>query len=209
LHKQKAQQAHSRNVDWVKTLVQKGVDPQRGGRGWQPQDLVYRRHAPKAETLHCLVLDCSGSMLAHHNLSLAKGLLLQWVEGFYQRRDRLVVLGFNGQKVQLLQPARKAVAFNEDWISAIKGGGGTPATLGLGKADEILQQAKRKQPGLRTGLWLLTDGRFNPLPSRPEYADQCTVVDFENRAVPLRRAQQIAQLWQSDYFVAAEFYETP
>ncbi|MCM8564420.1 vWA domain-containing protein [Thauera linaloolentis] len=154
--------------------------------------------------LHCILLDCSASMLQGRRLALAKGLLLRWTAGFYRRREDLAVIGFSGQQARVLQPPRKAVAFNEAWIAAIPGGGGTPARSAVALADALLRKRRRSTPEQHVALWLLTDARFDDIPPRPRDADICTVVDFDDAAVALGRAARIGSAWGADVVRAAD-----
>ncbi len=154
--------------------------------------------------MHCLLLDCSGSMLKRHNLALAKGLLLQWTRQLYRQRGELAVIGFAGGQARLLQPPRKVVAFNDAWIGAIGGGGGTPLAAAVALADQVLEQARRRAPDMKIGLWLLSDGRFSQFPERPTQADFCVIVDFENSPLPLGRGARLARLWDAEHVRAEE-----
>lgn len=132
------------------------------------------------------------------NLARAKGLLLSLMEEAYQRRDHVALLCFAGDVVELRLPPRRASAWNDDWVAPIAAGGGTPLALGVQRADQLLAHSAARQ----RWLWLLTDGRSNEAPARPEAADIACVVDFEAARVPLRRAQQLAERWEARYLVA-------
>ncbi|GGK07284.1 vWA domain-containing protein [Pseudomonas matsuisoli] len=155
----------------------------------------------KAESgvLHCVVLDCSGSMLKRRSLSLAKGLLTRWSARIYRERGELMVIGFSGSRAHVLRHPGKAIAFNERWIRPIEGGGASPATSGMALAERILASVKRKTPGKATFLWFLSDGRFDPLPECPRYADTIGLVDFESASVPLGRMSRLAMQWSASY----------
>lgn len=179
-------------ADWPRTLAAKGR------AALAPEHLRFHRRPVAAGRLHCLVLDCSGSMLKHDNLSLAKGLLLRWTQRLYRERAELAVIGFGGGGARVLQSPRRAVAFNDDWIGGIGGGGGTPVAAALQLAEQLMARWRRRTPGRQQGLWLLTDGRFDALPPRPCHADFCVVVDFESETVALGRAARIAEAWQAE-----------
>jgi magnesium chelatase subunit ChlD-like protein len=168
------------------------------------EHLHFHRQAAEGGLLHCLLLDCSGSMLKRSNLALAKGLLLRWSEQIYRQRGELAVIGFAGNQARLLQRPHKAVAYSDAWIAAIGGGGGSPLASGLALAERTLARVRKSAPGKRIGLWLLSDGRFSQLPARPRQADFCVLVDFENQPVPLGRAAQIARLWGAEHVRAAD-----
>ena len=169
-----------------------------------PDALLFEhlRHQPRASSageLHCLLLDCSASMLKRGNLALAKGLLVQLGEQLYRRRSELAVIAFAGREARVLQAPRKVAAFNTAWIAPIAGGGGSPLARGVQAAEQLLARAQRQKPGQRRYLWLFSDGRLQTLPPRPRHADECRVVDFDNAAVPLGRSARLAELWAAHY----------
>lgn len=186
-------------IHWPRTLLHKGPGVLR------VEHLHYQRRASTAGELHCLLLDCSGSMLKRRNLALAKGLLLQLSEQLYRRRSELAVIAFAGREARMLQAPRKVAAFNTDWIAPIAGGGGSPLLSGLAQAERLLARAQRQKPGQRRYLWLFSDGRLQALPPRPRHADECLVVDFDHAALPLGRTARIAELWGAQYWHAEQW----
>lgn len=137
-------------------------------------------------------------MLKRRNLALAKGLLLRWSEQIYHQRGELMVIGFSAGQARLLCKPQKARLSSHVWIDAIGGGGGSPVAAALALAERTLAKVRRAAPGKRIGFWLLSDGRFDPLPACPPPADFRVVVDFDNAAVPLGRAARIARLWDAE-----------
>ena len=190
--------AASPHIHWPRTLLSKG------SAALLAEHLRFHPQASESGLLHCLLLDCSGSMLKRSNLALAKGLLLCWSEQIYRQRGELAVIGFAGGQARLLQRPQKAVAYNDAWIAEIGGGGGSPATNAVQLAEQTLAKVRKSAPGKQIGLWLLSDGRFSQLPERPRHADFCVVVDFENQPVPLGRAAQIARLWGAEHLRAVD-----
>lgn len=190
--------AVNQRIHWPRTLLNKQTAP------LLAEHLRFHRQASANGLLHCLLLDCSGSMLKRSNLALAKGLLLRWTEQIYRQRGELAVIGFAGTQARLLQRPQKAVPYNDAWIAAIGGGGGSPAVSAVQLAEQTLAKVRKAAPGKKIGLWLLSDGRFNQLPERPRYADFCVVVDFENQPLPLGRAAQIARLWDAEHLRAVD-----
>lgn len=161
-----------------------------------PDHLRFHRRQPSAGVMHCLVLDCSGSMLKGRNLSLAKGLLMHWSGRIYQERGQMAVIGFSGEGAKVLQSPTRAGPRNEQWIRPIAGGGGTPVAAGLRLAEQLVTRARRGKP-LTVVLWLLSDGRFDPLPLRPGFADTVGLVDFESTRVRLGRMPRLANAWDA------------
>lgn len=144
-------------------------------------------------------------MLKRNNLALAKGLLVQLSEQLYRRRSELAVIVFAGRQAQVLQTPRRVAAFNLAWIAPIGGGGGSPLESAVAEAERLLAQARRRAPGQRRYLWLLSDARFPALPARPRHVDECWVLDFDNAAVPLGRAERIAEHWAAQYCLAEQW----
>ena len=164
----------------------------------QSEHLRYRRPPVGSATLHCVLLDMSASMLQGRKLALAKGCLLALTELFYRRRERLAVIGFAGPQAQLLRAPCKVAAFNAEWIAPLQGGGATPVQSAVALVEALLRQQKAVKPGLLASVWLLTDGRFDPLPARPQGADSCHIVDFEQEAVALQRCARLARDWGAE-----------
>ncbi|MDQ7989447.1 MAG: hypothetical protein REI09_07405, partial [Candidatus Dactylopiibacterium sp.] len=183
-------------IDWIRTLAAKGP---------APLAAAHLRHRPPhtgGAMLHCVLLDCSASMLRGQRLALAKGLLQAWGAHCYRRRETLAVIGFSGDAARLIRAPAKATA-RQDWIAPIAGGGGSPAHAAIALAEHVMARHRRQAPGAHITLWLLSDARFQPLPPRPALADQCTVIDFDTGARALGRARQLAQAWQAGYAPAA------
>jgi magnesium chelatase subunit ChlD-like protein len=159
----------------------------------------YRQRRSVGTPLHCLILDCSTSMLKQHNLSLAKGLLQTFVERLYQQRAKVCVIGFGYGGVRVLQTPQRASHVNEGWIAPIQGGGGSPASEAVKRADQLLERYRKRFPDAVIELSLLSDGRFKKLPDQPQHADQLNVIDFEADAVRLYRAKLLAAVWRAEY----------
>ncbi len=134
-------------------------------------------------------------------LARAKGLLLAMMEEAYRGRHQVALLCFSGTGVQLQLSPRRAAVWNDAWVNPIGGGGGTPLSLGIASAEQLL----RRSHASRRLLWLLTDGRSREAPARPASADAIGVIDFEAARLPLARAAQLAQAWDADYRHHAEW----
>ncbi|ASJ71831.1 vWA domain-containing protein [Granulosicoccus antarcticus] len=190
----------SRRIHWPRTLAAKrtarlGVE-----------HLRFKQEAQGSDALHCVLLDCSASMMRGGQLALAKGILLALSKQLYRQRDRLAVIGFGGESVQMLQHAQRVSVSNVDWIEAIRGGGGSPVTAAVQQAERLLHSEK-KQLGQPRTLWLLSDGRYDPLPPLPRHVDECHVVDFESGHLPLGRIRRLAELWHAQYTHASHWVD--
>lgn len=178
-------------MHWPRTLVQKG-------RG--PLTLAHVRFRPQpagTRVLHCVLLDMSTSMLKASKLAQAKGYLLALSEHAYRQRDEIAVIGFSGQGAHWVQQPAKANALGAQWIAPLGAGGGTPLHAAMGLLEPLLNQQARQ--GSVVCTWLLTDGRFVQVPSRPAHLQQCVVVDFDSQYVAVGKCQQLAQHWGADW----------
>nr|WP_255503090.1 VWA domain-containing protein [Cupriavidus sp. UME77] len=174
----------------------------KGSQPFAPSHLRWRAQQAHAGVLHCFVLDGSASMLHGRQLALAKGVLLRLLQRAYQARAEVALVCFAAGRAEVrLQPAR-ARPWSEAWIRPIAGGGGTPLSLGMERAGQLLAHAARRRPAQQRWLWLLSDGRSTEQPPRPDWADAVMVVDFERQAVALGRCRQLALGWEGEYLVA-------
>ncbi|QLF91754.1 magnesium chelatase [Pseudomonas sp. ABC1] len=180
-------------LHWPRTLLAKGQAALR------PEHLRFRSVRGGARQLHCLLLDCSASMLRGDKLALAKGWLLHCAEDCYRQRADLLVIGFAGQRAWLIQAPRRASANSRGWIAPLGAGGGSPVDAALTLSEREIGNWRKRHPGGECGLWLLSDARFRQVPPCPDAADFHVVVDFENDSIALGRAERIAQTWQAEY----------
>lgn len=194
-------QAHAaamQSIDWVRTLAARGQQRLQAAH-------IQRQTAEHYHTaMHCIVLDCSASMLHSGALAQAKGVLLALLQSIYQQRAHASLLCFGGQGLQWRLRTQRPPAWNDSWLAPIGGGGHSPLAQALSEADCALQTAKRYPLTART-LWLLSDGRVPSLPAMPEHAAQIHLIDCELTRIPLARMAQLAQQWQCGYQHLQEF----
>jgi magnesium chelatase subunit ChlD-like protein len=161
--------------------------------------LRFRRTHADAAALHCFVLDCSGSMLTRERLARAKGLLVALFDRAYRERAEVALVCFGGGRAEVRRQPGAAHWWNERWIAPIGGGGGTPISLGLQSATNVLERAARRKPAQKRWLWLLTDGRTNETPAVPHGADRIVVVDFDEGFAHAGRCETFARAWRAEY----------
>lgn len=175
-------------VDWPRTLTARGPEKKLAA-----EHLRFHSKAAETHRLHCVVLDCSSSMVTGGGLARAKGVLLDLFREAYQRREHVALICFGGEGVQLRLAPCKASAWSDDWVAPIGGGGGTPLAQALHTASDLL--AAHAASGIQKWLWLMTDARTREVPQRPSHADEIRVLDFESGRVRLKRAVMLAQEW--------------
>ncbi|WP_244829498.1 MULTISPECIES: VWA domain-containing protein [unclassified Caballeronia] len=188
----------STTLDWISTLRAKRAER------LDARHLRYRRVQGEAASLHCFLLDCSGSMLTGERLARAKGLLIALFDRAYRERAEIALVCFGGGRAEVRRQPGAAHWWNERWVSPIGGGGGTPLALGLSSAQTVLARAARRRPAQRRWLWVLTDGRTNETPAPPQCADRVVLVDFDEGQFGVGQASTLALRWAAEYFHASE-----
>jgi magnesium chelatase subunit ChlD-like protein len=179
-------------VAWPHTLAAKG------GATLRAAHLRYARRKTGSGALHCFVLDCSASMLAHGQLALAKGLLIALFDRARGERVEVALICFGGARAELRFGPAVPRWWNERWLEPIGGGGGTPLEAGMARAAQVLEAAARRDPARERHLWLFSDGRTTQWPERPRLADRITVVDCEASVVRVGRCRALAQAWEGE-----------
>ncbi|MGQ7848252.1 vWA domain-containing protein [Granulosicoccus sp. 3-233] len=192
-------EAETRRIHWPNTLKAR-----RNARLLH-EHLRFKAVRKSISELHCVLLDCSASMMTAGQLAAAKGVLLDLGQQAYRRRDALAVISFAGNKVQVLHDPHKAGAHARAWIEPISGGGGSPVHLAIQRAEQLMLHQQKRFPDRRRVLWLLSDGRYEPLPALPRHVHECHVVDFESGFLTLGRIRQLAELWQATYTPASHW----
>ncbi|MEM6304663.1 MAG: magnesium chelatase subunit D [Pseudomonadota bacterium] len=153
-------------VDLIATLrnavpwqtIRKAAQPGRNGALIRPEDLARKRYESHSDRLLIFAVDASGSA-ALARLGEAKGAVELLLAQAYARRDHVALIGFRGQKAELLLPPTRSLVQTKRRLADLPGGGATPLAAGLSAALVEAQQARRK--GLTPTLVLLTDGRCN------------------------------------------------
>ncbi len=161
------------------------------------------------------LLDCSASMVASGALAHAKGLLMPWLRSLRRQDAEAVVIGFGGSGVQLRFGPAVPRGWNARWLAPIAGGGGTPLGRGVDAAQAYGRrgEAGRRASSIgRVDFVLLTDGRSEEYPTRPEGFDAVDIVvpasDDEavgqetlRRQIGRRQAARLALAWRGRCFI--------
>jgi magnesium chelatase subunit ChlD-like protein len=193
-------------LHWHRTLVAKGPRP------LTEEHLQWKPESQGLPALHCLLVDCSQSMLAGGGLARAKGLLLRLIQMSYEQRAEVAIVGFSGAaaKVHLAPTLARPMTSRhvEKWLQPIRGAGATPFARGVAAASNLLMRAARERPQQTRWLWLLTDGRTLEAPTRPRAVDTVVIVDCDQRRMRVGQCRTLARRWHADYRDLAEFTPT-
>jgi len=123
-----------------------------------PSDIRLKRYEEKSDRLLIFAVDASGSA-AMARLGDAKGAVEILLSQAYASRDHVALIGFRGNRADLLLPPTRSLLQAKRRLTALPGGGGTPLATGLRVAGDLALQARGQ--GLTPVLVLLTDGRAN------------------------------------------------
>ncbi|WP_238134219.1 putative cobaltochelatase [Calderihabitans maritimus] len=162
------------------------------------------------------VVDASGSMGAQQRMVEAKGAVLSLLLDAYQKRDRVGMVAFRGDRAEVLLPPTNSVERAQKLLAELPTGGRTPLSAGLLKAYEVAKAHLFKDPDLRPLLIIISDGKANvslgeerPLAEafkvaeliREEERIRSLVVDVENDGfLSFGLAHQLAVALDADYY---------
>lgn len=124
-------------------------------------DLRVKVRQTRTGNLILFVVDASGSMAARKRMVSVKGAILSLLLDAYQKRDRVGLITFRGERAQLLVPPTNSVELAERQLRQLPTGGRTPLAAGLQLAEKVLANYQLQNSGLAPLLVLVTDGRAN------------------------------------------------
>ena len=104
-------------------------------------------------------VDASGSMAARRRMEEVKTAVLSLLLDAYQRRDKVGLVTFRGDRADLALPPTSSVEVAARRLVELPSGGRTPLAEGLLCAAETLRLERIRDPRRRPLLVLVTDGR--------------------------------------------------
>jgi magnesium chelatase subunit D len=107
------------------------------------------------------VVDASGSMGARQRMVAAKGAVLSLLLDAYQKRDRVGLVAFRGDRAEVLLPPTSSVERARKLLEELPTGGRTPLAAGLYEAHRLARLHLLKDPDIHPLLVLISDGRAN------------------------------------------------
>ena len=105
------------------------------------------------------VVDASGSMAARDRMAAVGGATLSLLRDAYQRRDKVAVITFRGQRADLVLPPTSSVHIASRRLARFDTGGKTPLAEGLLAARDVVVREKVRDRARRSLVVVLTDGR--------------------------------------------------
>ncbi len=122
-------------------------------------DLREARREQRAGNLLVLAVDASGSMGATRRMEAVKGAVIGLLVDAYQRRDRVALVAFRGERAEVLLRATASVEVARARLVDVPTGGRTPLAAGIDAALELATSPSSSGSGHRPLLVLVTDGR--------------------------------------------------
>ena len=108
-----------------------------------------------------LVVDASGSMGAQERMRETKAAILSLLLDAYQRRERVGLVVFQGEKAVNALPFTHSIEIAQRYLRDLPTGGKTPLPHGLAMAIELIKKERSKYPKDAFLLVLISDGKAN------------------------------------------------
>jgi magnesium chelatase subunit D len=196
--------------------------PHQLARGRTSGSLVFRGDDLRVATregqeanLILFCVDASGSMAARTRMEQVKTAILSLLLDAYQRRDKVGMVTFRGDRADLALPPTHSVDIAAARLRDLPAGGRTPLAEGLLEADRVLGLERIRDPRRRPLLVVVTDGRAthgaDPVARSRDVAAHLAaqgvaalVVDCENGTFRLGLAAGLADSLRAEYVPIAE-----
>ena len=108
-----------------------------------------------------LVVDASGSMGTRERMRETKAAILALLLDAYQRRERVGLVVFQGEKAVTALPFTHSIEIAQRYLRDLPTGGKTPLPHGLALAVDMIQKERARHPKDAFLLVLITDGKAN------------------------------------------------
>lgn len=141
--------------------AQPGASPQ-----LTPGDLRGARQEQLVGTLVVVAVDTSASMGAQRRIDEARSVVMGLLTDAYQRRDRVALVTFGGERAEVLLRPTASVEVARARLSALRAEGGTPLADAIDQVRKMLLGRGADQAG-EALVVLLTDGRATVGPADP------------------------------------------
>ncbi len=162
------------------------------------------------------VVDASGSMGAGKRMIETKGAILSLLVDAYQKRDKVAMVAFKGDRAEVLLPPTSSIELAHRLLEDLPTGGKTPLPHGISLGYQIIQSYFHKDPHIYPLLILVSDGKANvsqyggkPLSEAMEMAEEIkndtrvntAVVDVEKPGlISFGLARQLSLQMGARYF---------
>lgn len=207
-------------VDLAATI--RAAIPHQGARGrtdgrlrLADDDLRVAVKEGRESNLVLLCVDASGSMAARKRMAQVKTAVVSLLLDAYQRRDKVALVTFRGDRGELVLPPTGSVDVAKARLDDVPAGGRTPLAEGLTQAAEVIRRERLRDPRRRPLLVVVTDGRATHgadavarsrrVAERLAASDvHALVVDCETGRFTLGLARELAGHLAADYVPLGE-----
>ena len=186
-------------------------------------DLREKVREKKVGNLIVFILDASGSMAAEERMVATKGAVLSLLLDAYQRRDRVEMVVFRGEKAELVLPPTNSVELAQKYLTELPTGGRTPMAHGLKLGLDTIKEHLWRDKHTIPLLVLVSDGRANvslnngnPVEEAKRIAQEIKAanirsltVDTEQGFVTFRLVEQICTELGGTYLRLEELKSAP
>src|SRR4051812_31436715 len=152
------------SIDLTETL--RAAAPHQHARGRRGGPMQFRGDDLRVATregyeanLILFCVDASGSMAARRRMEQVKTAILSLLLDAYQRRDKVGLVTFRGDRADLVLPPTHSVEIAAARLGELPAGGRTPLAEGLLESARVLEVERVRDPRRRPLLVLVTDGR--------------------------------------------------
>ena len=186
-------------------------------------DLREKVREKKVGNLIIFVLDASGSMAAEERMIATKDAVLSLLLDAYQRRDRVGMVVFRGEKAELVLPPTNSVELAQKLLAQLPTGGRTPMAHGLKLGLDTIKESLYRDKQFLPLLVLISDGRANvslnlgnPVEEAVRIAQEIKVanirsiaIDTEQNLVSFKLIEQICAEMGGTYLRLEELKSEP
>ncbi|MEQ4488170.1 MAG: putative cobaltochelatase [Dehalococcoides mccartyi] len=187
----------------------------------EKQDLREKKREIKTSNLIIFALDGSGSMAAEERMRAAKGAVASLLIDAYQKRDKVGMVVFRGEKAELVLPPTNNASLANQYLQNVPTGGRTPLAEGLKRSLEVISEQQKLDKTVVPLLVLISDGRANygqsdPVAEAEYYARQISekhissiAIDTERDFISLGLVKKIAESMGSVYLKLEQITSDP
>jgi len=127
----------------------------------EKSDIRGRRREKRIGNFIVFVVDASGSMGAGKRMIATKGAILSLLIDAYQKRDRVVMVAFKGDRAEVLLPPTNSIELTYKLLEELPTGGKTPLSHGITLGYEVIESYFHKDSGIYPLFILISDGKAN------------------------------------------------
>jgi len=127
----------------------------------EKSDIRGRRREKKIGNFIVFVVDASGSMGAGKRMIATKGAILSLLIDAYQKRDRVAMVAFKGDRAEVLLPPTNSIELTYKLLEELPTGGKTPLSHGITLGYEVIESYFHKDPNIYPLFILISDGKAN------------------------------------------------